>query len=161
MVDGIGNQCIRNQHCHLNTNGFLNHLVSIYYPLKSVINGNPFLQNCIDFCIFVKLDIYLLHFHNKMNGEIDIRYEKYGSDHRRSLINQLVSSICWNILVSNLTCVPLEIFLTLYGPLMDRFCSFYMIFKYSSFFHEALLLSFITVVKYLCIFVLKNPTGDN
>ena len=101
----------------------------------------------------------MLHSHHKIDCEIDTRYEKYGSDHRRSLINQLVSSICWNIVVTNLTGVPLEIFLTLNGPLFDRFCLSYMIFKYSSFFHAALLMSFITVVKYLCVFVLKNPTG--
>jgi tryptophan-rich sensory protein len=44
-------------------------------------------------------------------------YERYGSDHRRTLLNQLVSSICWNIVISNLTSLPLEIFLTIFGPL--------------------------------------------
>jgi hypothetical protein len=46
-----------------------------------------------------------------------IWYEKYGSDHRRTLLNQLVASICWNIVISNLTSLPLEIFFTIFGPL--------------------------------------------
>ena len=44
-------------------------------------------------------------------------YERFGSEHRRTLLNQLVASICWNIIGSNLTSLPLEIFLTVFGPL--------------------------------------------
>lgn len=84
-------------------------------------------------------------------------YERYGSDLRRSLINKLVASICWNIIFQNLVIQPLEIFLTLYGPFGLWFCSFNMVLKYSSFFHLVAIIFFMTLVKYLSIFKLQNP----
>ena len=88
-----------------------------------------------------------------------IWYERFGSDYRRTLINQLVSSICWNIVLQNLITVPLEIMLTIVGPLGDMFCSIHMFLKYGSMFHIYTILTFMTLVKYLSIFVFNNPTG--
>ena len=53
-----------------------------------------------------------------------IWFEKYGTDHRRSLLNKLVASTCWNAIVYNLTAVPMEIILTLFGPFGKGFCTF-------------------------------------
>ena len=50
-------------------------------------------------------------------------FEKYGTDQRRSLLNKLVASTCWNAIVYNLTAVPMEIALTLFGPFGNAFCS--------------------------------------
>ena len=88
-----------------------------------------------------------------------IWYERFGSDLRRTLLNQFVSSMCWNIFLQNVINVPLEIILTLFGPLDDVFCSFHMILKYGSMLHIFTMLFFMTLVKYLSIFVFKNPTG--
>jgi hypothetical protein len=88
-----------------------------------------------------------------------IWYERYGSDLRRILPNQLVSSIFWNIIFQNVINVPLEVLLTLTGPLSETFCSVHMILKYCSILHIISILFFMTLIKYLFIFVLKNPTN--
>jgi hypothetical protein len=88
-----------------------------------------------------------------------IWYERFGSDYRRTLLNQLISSICWNIVFQNMVNVPLEIILTTFGPLGEAFCLSHMILKNGSTFHIYTLLTFLTSVKYLYIFVFKNPTG--
>ena len=43
-------------------------------------------------------------------------YEKYGTNQNRTLINELVSSICWVSIIQNCTILPLEIMLNLFGP---------------------------------------------
>ena len=88
-----------------------------------------------------------------------IWYERYGSELRRILPNQLVSSIFWNIIFQNVVTVPLEILLTLTGPLNEIFCSVHMVLKYSCIIHIIAMMTFITFIKYISIFVLKNPTN--
>ena len=39
-----------------------------------------------------------------------IWYERFGSDHPRTLINQLVASTCWNGIMHNILIIPLSIF---------------------------------------------------
>ena len=87
-----------------------------------------------------------------------IWYEHYGSDHPRTLLNLLVNSICWNGILNNLLNIPLDIFLDLFGPLNANFCLFHYILKNSILVHLMLLLIFIIVVKYISIYVWKNPT---
>jgi hypothetical protein len=43
-------------------------------------------------------------------------YEKFGSDKKRSLINQLVASICWMIIIWNCTVQPVTVARFLFGP---------------------------------------------
>jgi hypothetical protein len=87
-----------------------------------------------------------------------IWYERFGSDHRRTLLNQLISSVCWNIVLQNVINVPLEIILTIFGPLGKVFCSCHMILKNGSMFHIYTMFTFMSLIKYLSIFVFKNPT---
>ena len=49
-------------------------------------------------------------------------YERFGSDHPRTLINQLVASTCWNGIVHNILFTPLSIFIDFYGPMSNSFC---------------------------------------
>ena len=86
-----------------------------------------------------------------------IWYERFGTDHRRSLLNQLVASTCWNGALYNLISIPLEVILSLFGPFGDTFCSVQMVVKNAGVFHVANMIISITLTKYLSIFVLKNP----
>ena len=85
-------------------------------------------------------------------------YERFGSDHPRTLINQLVASTCWNGIVHNTFNIPLTIFMDTFGPMSYNFCHFNFVFKNSLVFHLALMITFIIFAKYLSMFVLKNPT---
>ena len=87
-----------------------------------------------------------------------IWYEQFGSDHPRSLINQLVASSCWNGIVHNLLYIPLLIFIDSFGPMSHSFCQFNFLVKNSIIIHIVLMVMFIIFAKYLSIFVLKNPT---
>ena len=88
-------------------------------------------------------------------------YERHGTDNHRTLLNQLVSSICWNIIIQNMTAVPMDIFLNLHGPLGKGFCYMLGLIKYCGFIHIVLLLTFLTIIRYLYVFVVKNPAGFN
>ncbi len=71
---------------------------------------------------------------------------------------KLLIKCSWNR-PQNCTTVPLDILLDLFGPLGTFFCSTFMIMKYSFFVHMIMAMTGITIVKYLSIFVLKNPAG--
>ena len=85
-------------------------------------------------------------------------YERFGSDHPRTLINQLVASTCWNGIVHNIVNIPLSIFIDTFGPMSYQFCRFNFVIKNSIIFHLVLMVQFIILAKYFSIFVLKNPT---
>ena len=102
--------------------------------------------SCINFLGFTPL-FYLI-----------IWYERYGSDHPRTLLNLLVNSICWNGILNNLFIIPIDVFLDLFGPMNVNFCLYQFVLKNTILCHLMLLLIFIIVVKYLSIYVLKNPT---
>ena len=88
-----------------------------------------------------------------------IWYERFGSNHPRTVLNQLVSSMCWNIIFQNLINFPLEILLTIFGPFSEGFCLFHMTLKHGALFHILMMMFSMTSAKYLSIFVLKNPGG--
>ena len=87
-------------------------------------------------------------------------YEKFGTNQNRTLINQLVSSVCWNAILQNCTILPLEIILNLFGPFSLKYCSFVQVIKNSLYLDMLILITFVTIVKYLYIFVLKNCAGN-
>ena len=87
-----------------------------------------------------------------------IWYEQYGSDHPRSLINQLVVSTCWNGIVNNIVIIPLQIYLSLFGPLSEYFCLCQFVLRTSIIVNLHLMITFIIYAKYISIFVLRNPT---
>ena len=101
---------------------------------------------CFDFFVLTPF-LYLI-----------IWYERFGSDHPRSIINQLVASTCWNGIANGLVIIPLEIFQSLSGPVCKNFCLLLFVLKTSILIHQHLMIVFITCSKYMSIFVLKNPT---
>ena len=87
-----------------------------------------------------------------------IWYERFGSDHPRTLINQLVASTCWNGIVHNILFIPLSIFIDLLGPMSFSFCQFNILLKNSIILHLLLMLTIVIFAKYISIYMLKNPT---
>ena len=62
-------------------------------------------------------------------------YEHYGTDYQRTLLNQLVSSTCWNGIIYNLFEIPAEVILELFGPFNKLFCHFLLGLKTSIIIH--------------------------
>ena len=87
-----------------------------------------------------------------------IWYERFGSDNPRTLMNQLVAFTCWNAIVYNVLNIPLSIFIDFFGPMSFGFCQFNFVLKNSIILHLVLLFTIIIFVKYLSMFMLKNPT---
>ena len=58
----------------------------------------------------------------------------------------------------NILNIPLDIFLDFLGPLGDNFCLIHCSLKNTIVVHQMCLLNYIILVKYLLIFVSKNPT---
>jgi len=90
-----------------------------------------------------------------------IWYERYGSDKKRTLINKLVSSICWNTLLWCCTVQSLYTVRFAFGPLPPFLCFFLFILKKTIVINYALLLNAITFIRYIFIFWLNNPAAFN
>jgi hypothetical protein len=89
------------------------------------------------------------------------RYDRFGASHNKTLINQFVTSSCWSLIFSNiLTLIP-EILLTLFGPSNKYFCFIHTILKNTIFIQFVVNLTAISIVRYIYIFVKKNPSGRN
>ena len=86
-----------------------------------------------------------------------IWYEGYGLDIKRTLINKLVSSICWAAMIE----IPLlqisEIPRYFFGPQSPTFCFFQSFLKNAFKWQILLLLDASIVVRYILIFWVKNP----
>ena len=79
--------------------------------------------------------------------------------HYRTLINKLVASSCWHTIAYNTIGQTAEVVLSLFGPFNRVFCNVQIVWKNICNLQQINLLLAMTVVKYLSIFVLKNPTG--
>ena len=87
-----------------------------------------------------------------------IWYEQYGSNHNRTLINQFVTSTCWSGVAYNLLAQVPEVAIGLFGPFNQNFCLFHSILKNTILSQLVVLLTGISVVKYIYIFITKNPS---
>ena len=90
-----------------------------------------------------------------------IWYEKFGMDHRRTLVNKIVSMLCWNGMFSMLFGFWEDVASYFCGPQTKLQCLFFQMLRNviksnSLFFLEAIVIS-----KYIFIFWLKNPTSVN
>jgi len=84
-------------------------------------------------------------------------YVKYGTNHHNTLLNQLIAVTCWNGIVYNIFSEPLQILVTSFGPFDEWVCFVQMIVKNIHILHLLLVTIAMTIVKYLYIFVMKNP----
>lgn len=86
-----------------------------------------------------------------------IWYEKFGANHCRSLINQLMSSICASCLAYILFVQTLDTMVTAFGPFSLMFCHFRRLIRSSISQQIFLMTTAISIVKYIFLFVLKTP----
>lgn len=86
-------------------------------------------------------------------------FEKFGTDSKRTLINMLVSSICWNGIVWCLTVQNLYSLRFVIGPLPSYVCFWFIMLKKMFVSQGLLLIDAMTIVRYVFILWLKNPAA--
>ena len=90
-----------------------------------------------------------------------IWYERYGTDNRRTIMNKLVASQCWNLIFFTLFCQPLEYVSYFTGSLPQSLCFLNVILKNSTKTQILLFFDSTMIVQYLLIFWIKNPAAVN
>lgn len=90
-----------------------------------------------------------------------IWFEKFGSDQRRTLINMLVSMICFTFCIYLLAAHTIEVVRFGQGPLPNGLCCFQNWIKTMLFYSLLMFLDAIAITRYVYIFVLKNPASFN
>ena len=88
-------------------------------------------------------------------------YERFGANHQRSLINQLLASVCASGVAYNVFVQTLDILVTAFGPFSFMFCHFRRLVRSSITLQVMLMTTAITVVKFVYIFVLRSPPDSN
>ena len=88
-----------------------------------------------------------------------IWYERYGANHKRTLINQFAASTCYYAIAYNLLTQSLEIVLSLFGPMGYGFCHLHRIIKAVIIIQCVQTQTAIAIVKYLYIFKLKSTSS--
>ena len=90
-----------------------------------------------------------------------IWFEKFGSDKKRIIINQCVSSICWTLIVWQMTIQLSAIARMLFGPLPHSFCFWFYVLRRALITKMFLIINAVTITRYIFIFWLKNPGAFN
>ena len=90
-----------------------------------------------------------------------IRYERYGSDKKRTLINKLVSSVFWCVIGFHLLVHSLYTLRFIVGPLPSAVCLFAFLIKRSLSSAVLIFLNAIIATRYVFIFWLQNPAAFN
>jgi hypothetical protein len=88
-----------------------------------------------------------------------IWYEHFGSDHKRILLNRLVSSICWSGIEYYTLVQWIEVTRYTFGPLNETVCLIHLTLKNAIHMQTILFIDIIAFVRYLFMFWLKNTFG--
>jgi hypothetical protein len=88
-----------------------------------------------------------------------IYFEKYGSDKKRTVLNKLVSSVCWCGVYFNVLGLVPEIVRYCSWPLPTFICAVHYLIKNIILIQVMLFYDTITILRYLFIFWLKNPSN--
>ena len=88
-----------------------------------------------------------------------IWYEKFGSDKKRTLINKLVASLCWNEIAFFSTVQILYVVRFYFGPLPPFLCFWMFVIRKTIIINGIFTLNVMALVRYIFIFWLKNPAG--
>ena len=88
-----------------------------------------------------------------------IWYERFGSDNKRTLLNKLVSSLCWTCFEWFFSIQIVDMFRYVVGPLPQFLCIVELYLKNAIFTQQMLLIIGIIITRYLFIFWLKNPVA--
>jgi hypothetical protein len=90
-----------------------------------------------------------------------IWYERFGSDNRRTLINKLLSAICWYGMVFCSSSQLAYAFRFYYGPLPQVICFWLVLARKIIITNSIVLVNVMTLTRYIFIFWLKNPAAFN
>jgi len=91
-----------------------------------------------------------------------IWYEKFGINHNtRSLVNQFASSGCWTALIYNILAQTTEVLIAIIGLVSKPICYLHTLLKIVLVIQYTWQAISMSVIKYLYIFVLKNPSGQS
>ena len=88
-----------------------------------------------------------------------IWFERFGNDHKRTLMNKLVSSLCWFLMEWYLVGQTICLIRHFIGPLPPIICAFQQIQKTSVKFQLLLCFDAMQITRYIFIFHLKNPSA--
>jgi hypothetical protein len=88
-----------------------------------------------------------------------IWFERFGSDKRRTLLNKLVSSLCYRILQWIIFCQSSDLIRYTFGPMPLTLCAFIVVLKTSIRLQILLLFDMMQITKYIFTFHLKNPSA--
>ena len=87
-----------------------------------------------------------------------IWFEKFGTDHKRTLTNKLHSSLCWTLIYGIMICA-IDIIRYVTGPMPRPLCFFVVVAKNAIKNQGVLIYDAILITRYVFIFWLKNPGG--
>ena len=90
-----------------------------------------------------------------------IWYEKFGSDKKRTLINKLVASLCWNEIAFFSTVQILYVVRFYFGPLPPFLCFWMFVIRKTIIINGIFTLNSMSLVRFIFIFWLKKPAGIN
>ena len=90
-----------------------------------------------------------------------IWYEKFGSDKKRTVINKLVASLCWNEIAFFSTVQILYVVRFYFGPLPPFLCFWMFVIRKTIIINGIFTLNSMSLVRFIFIFWLKNPAGIN
>ena len=90
-----------------------------------------------------------------------IWFERFGSDHKRTILNMLSTLICWPAIEFLIFVETVEIIRFVIGPLPERLCFAQQVFRSRIFKDVIIQFDANIICRYICIFVLKNPAGLN
>jgi hypothetical protein len=88
-------------------------------------------------------------------------FEKNGSNQKRTLLDKLVSTVCWTCIGWYLIIQNIDLIRYFSGPLSDGLCIFQLYFKNAIFCQFIFIFAAIAVARYVFIFHLKNPAAFN
>ena len=88
-----------------------------------------------------------------------IWYDRYGIDKKQNLMNKLITSICWVLIITVPILQLFEIPRYFFGPQPALFCFIQMVIKKASKWQLLLLLDASILTRYIFIFWLKNPNA--
>ena len=86
-----------------------------------------------------------------------IWYERYGTDNKRTMVNKLVSLMCWNIISWNLTAQIIGIANFPHTPLNNHMKLINIVTRQTITLRQLMLLNAVTLTRYIFICWLKNP----
>ena len=101
----------------------------------------------------------ILGFLNVLGSAGIIWHEKFGSDHKRIILNKIVASLNWVSIAWFLLVQPTDMLLYFYKPLPSWYCTIIYITRNSIILLSLIYTDLILTVKYIFIFWMKNPAN--